>query len=194
MCFCLFLLKLKPAMKACLWLVFFSNFFYLFALVFSETILLLHDIPWPSLKFHDPSRPGNWNNKFHDFPGFSWPETLLMVMIWPWFQCLAWFSRVQLHISNFVIKQPAGQPPSSWDSLQVTVLFAMLFSMCFLSTAVLNTGTVWHFRMNSYKVSWRSYGQSTFFWYRTTSTVKLTQPCPCTQQKWRFIYHLFYEQ
>ena len=46
---CLFLLKLKPVSDLS---VIFS-IFYLFAFLFSKSILLFHDFSWPSLKFHD---------------------------------------------------------------------------------------------------------------------------------------------
>ena len=64
---CLFELKLKPVSD--------SLFFHF--LSFCLFILRKHiTFPWLSMtRFKIPwlSRPGNWNNKFHDFPGFPWP-------------------------------------------------------------------------------------------------------------------------
>lgn len=61
-------------------MLFFQFFFYLFAVLFSNNILLLLDFSLPSHKFHDfPGLEIDINNKFHDFPGFPWPEKTLLV-------------------------------------------------------------------------------------------------------------------
>ena len=59
--------------EACYRLVLFFSSFYLFAFLLSESTF--YDFPWPSPKFHD-----NWNNKFHDFPGFPWPVRTLNIV------------------------------------------------------------------------------------------------------------------
>ena len=73
MCLSLFLMKLKPVSNTS---VIFSNFLSFRLFIFWNHIAL----PWLSMTFTwIPwiSRPGNWNRKFYDFPGFPWHEWTL---------------------------------------------------------------------------------------------------------------------
>ena len=44
----------------------------------STRLLLFHDFPWCTLKFHDFPGLENEIIKFHDFPGFPWPVRTLI--------------------------------------------------------------------------------------------------------------------
>ena len=73
MCLSLFLMKLKPVSNS---LVIFSNSLSFHLFIFWNHIAF----PWLSMTFTwIPwiSRPGNWNHKFYDFPGFPWLEWTL---------------------------------------------------------------------------------------------------------------------
>ena len=42
-----------------------------------QSVLIFHDLPWPTPKFHDFPDLENEIMKFHDFPGFPWPVRTL---------------------------------------------------------------------------------------------------------------------
>ena len=48
-----------------------------YCLSFIESILIVHDFPWPTPKFQDFPGLENEIIKFHDFPGFPWPAWTL---------------------------------------------------------------------------------------------------------------------
>lgn len=99
-------------------------------------IITFHDLPWPTMKFHDFPGLENEILKFHDSPGFPWPTwTLFYIKCKPWKD----YEYITSYIDNsrWNIRY---LPIKLWSALRLVIVFCPKLVESFYCNGYKQTG------------------------------------------------------